>query len=77
MERVEIKIGIQQVAREVSLETNESADDVLAAFNTAHAEGGVLKVTDQKGRTIVVPVSKIGYLELGTEQSRQVGFGAV
>lgn len=73
---MEIKIGIKHVAREVQLESKSSAEDVLTALEEARSNEGLLVLTDDKGRTIAVPAHQIGYLELGVEQSRQVGFGA-
>ncbi|MGJ6979451.1 DUF3107 domain-containing protein [Aestuariimicrobium soli] len=73
---MEIKIGVKHVAREVQLESKSSADEVLAALEEARTKDGLLRLTDDKGRTIAVPASQIGYVELGIEQSRQVGFGA-
>lgn len=72
---MEIKVGIRQVAREVVLETEESAEDVQKAFSTAITDKGVLTLTDTQGRTVLVPAEAIGYLEIGQERSRRVGFG--
>lgn len=74
---MEIKIGIQNVAREVTLESKLSAAEVLKRYAKAHESGGLLQLEDDKGRTVVIPAAQVGYLEVGTEQSRQVGFGAV
>lgn len=74
---MEIKIGIQHVAREVSLETNSTGKELLEQYRSALAEQGLFTVTDEKGRTIAVPATQIGYLDLGSEQSRKVGFGTV
>ena len=73
---MEIKIGIKHIAREVQLESKSSAEDVLTALEEARSNEGLLVLTDDKGRTIAVPADQIGYLDLGVEQSRQVGFGA-
>ena len=37
--------------------------------------GEPLTVTDAKGQTIVVPHGAIGYLIVGSQESRRVGFG--
>ena len=73
---VEIKIGIQNVAREVSLESNQTADEVSALVNKALTERGLLELSDDKGRRVVVPAAHIGYVDLGPESVRRVGFGA-
>ena len=74
---MDIRIGIRQVQRELSLESDESSEAVLAAFREAIADNGVLSLVDQKGRTVAVPAANIGYLELDSEEARPVGFGSV
>lgn len=74
---MEIRIGITEVAREVSITTDESAEDVIAALTKARETGGMLELTDAKGRRVVVPADRVGYLDLGAPDSRPVGFGAV
>lgn len=74
---MEIKIGIMNVARELTVESSDTADDVLENFGKALAEGGLLTLRDEKGRQVAVPASSVGYLDLGSEQIRTVGFGAV
>jgi hypothetical protein len=73
---MEVKIGIQNVAREIVLESELTAAKVLAAVDAAVAAGGLLRLTDDKGRTVVVPTAILGYVELGAEAERRVGFGS-
>jgi hypothetical protein len=40
-------------------------------------DGGQLRLTDNKGRTVLVPSSVLGYVEVGAEEPRKIGFGAV
>jgi len=74
---VEIKIGIQHVAREITVETESTAKDVEANLEKALADGSLLAVTDEKGRKVLVPADKIAYVDLGQEKPRTVGFGAL
>jgi len=74
---VEIKIGIQNVAREIILESEQSSDEVAAAVSEALAKGTELRLTDEKGRIIIVPGHALGYVELGGEKARSVGFAAL
>lgn len=74
---MEIKIGIMNVARELTVESSETADEVLANFGKALTVGGLLTLRDEKGRQVAVPAASVGYLDLGSEQSRAVGFGSV
>ena len=71
---MEIRIGIQHVSREITLETDDSADAVSKAVADAMS-GSVLELTDSKGRRIVVPSASLAYVEIGEESKRRVGFG--
>ncbi len=71
---MDVRIGIQNVSREVFLETDDSADDVAKAVTAALA-GGPLELTDNKGRRIIVPPGALAYVEIGEESKRRVGFG--
>ena len=72
---MEIKVGIRQVAREVVLETEESADAISKALTEAMKNDGLLSLSDTQGRTVLIPAASIGYVELGQEHARRVGFG--
>lgn len=74
---MEIRIGVQQAPREVVLESNESADSVRALIDTAITSGTSLTLTDEKGRTVVVPGDKIAYVEIGVPAAGRVGFTAL
>jgi hypothetical protein len=72
---VEIRIGIQNSPREISFETSQAAADLETAVAAALAEKtGYLKLTDSKGSTYIVPTTTIAYVELGSEESRRIGF---
>jgi hypothetical protein len=74
---VEVKIGIRDIARDIVLESAQSPDSVATAVEQAVSTGSLLKLTDEKGRLIVVPGSLIGFVEIGAEESRRVGFGTL
>ena len=74
---MEVKIGVQQAAREIVLESEQSPDDVMAAVESAVAAGTLLTLTDDKGRRVAVPGDKIAYIELGVPERGRIGFGAV
>jgi hypothetical protein len=74
---VEVKIGVQHISREIVVETSQSPADVEAALSTALDKGGVLSLVDERGRRIFVPADRIGYVEIGAEVERRVGFGGV
>ncbi|MFV0458834.1 MAG: DUF3107 domain-containing protein [Actinomycetales bacterium] len=71
---MEVKIGVQNVARELVLETDESAKEVGAKVAKA-LSGSALELSDTKGRMLVVPASALAYVEIGVEEQRRVGFG--
>jgi hypothetical protein len=73
---VDATIGVQNLTREVVVETEESADAVATAVKKA-LTGGPLELTDARGRRVIIPGSAIGYVEIGSEEQRKVGFGAV
>ncbi|MEY2964421.1 MAG: DUF3107 domain-containing protein [Candidatus Nanopelagicales bacterium] len=72
---MEIKIGVQQTAREIALESDQSPEDVEAAVRAAIADGGILSLEDDKGRRVMVPAERIAYVEISSGASRRVGFG--
>lgn len=74
---MEITIGVQNLARELVVETEQSADDVAKAVRDALADNGTLELTDTRGRRLIVPTSTVGYVELGAEEQRPVGFGSL
>jgi hypothetical protein len=74
---VEVKIGVRNVAREITLESAQSAEEVAAAVDEAVEKGTTLRLTDEKGRLVVVPSGVLGYVEIGAPEGRKVGFGAL
>ena len=74
---MEIKIGIQHVVRELTVETEASAADIEASVRKALADDGLVALTDEKGRKVLIPADKIAYIDLGQDKPRGVGFGAL
>jgi Protein of unknown function (DUF3107) len=75
---VDVNIGIKGVPRELKFETDLSPDDVAAAVRACAADPTMLlELTDTKGRRLLVPGDKVAYVELGEQESRRVGFGAM
>ncbi|MDO8732275.1 MAG: DUF3107 domain-containing protein [Actinomycetota bacterium] len=72
---MEIKIGVTYSSREIALDSEDKPADVAKAVDEAIASGGVLKLNDDKGRTVLVPAEKIAYVEIGPSSARKVGFG--
>ncbi len=75
---MEVRIGVQQVARELVIESTEDTDHVTKAVSAAlTGESKILSLDDEKGRRIVVPAEKLAYVEIGEPENRRVGFGAL
>lgn len=72
---VEVKIGVQNVARELSISTDSEPKAVLEALTKAVADEGVFTLTDDNGRTVAVPAEKVAYLDFTSDSGRKVGFG--
>ena len=74
---MEVKIGVQNVAREITIESTESADEVSAAVRAAIENGTMLALADEKGRQVLVPPGVLGYVQVGESEKRGVGFGNI
>ncbi len=74
MTLVDIRIGILNSPRELSFETSQPAAEIEKAVAAALADGSVLSLSDDKGKSYIVPAAAIGYVEIGTESARRVGF---
>jgi Protein of unknown function (DUF3107) len=74
---MEVKIGVQNVAREITFETDSSAEEVVAAVSAAIEQGTPLTLTGEKGRQVLVPAGVLGYVQLGETEKRGVGFGNI
>ena len=71
---MEVTIGVQNVARELTVETDSDSAEVTAAVEAALRDGGVLKLTDTRGRSVLVPGSVIGWVQVGESEKGRVGF---
>ncbi|MFG1620101.1 DUF3107 domain-containing protein [Nonomuraea wenchangensis] len=73
---MEVKIGVRSVHRELVVETDLSAEQVEEEIrNALSVERGLFAITDVKGRRVIVPVAALGFIEIGEDESRPVGFG--
>jgi hypothetical protein len=74
---VEVKIGVQNVAREITIDTDTSAQDVAKAVAEALEKGTILTLEGEKGRQVLVPAAVLGYVQIGEQEKRGVGFGNI
>lgn len=74
---MDIRIGITNSPREISFETNQSASEIEKIIADAlDSSARFFKLTDEKGSVYIVPLDAFGYIEIGSETSRRVGFVA-
>ncbi|MDL9936783.1 DUF3107 domain-containing protein [Gordonia sp. ABSL1-1] len=74
---VEVKIGITDSPRELTITSDLTSEKAYAAVEAAL--GGsqqLLSLVDEKGARYIVPVTKIAYVEVGASENRKVGFGS-
>ena len=74
---MEITIGVQNLPRELVLESDQSPDEIAALVTAALAAQGALELVDTRGKRVIIPTASIGYVEIGSEEQRRVGFGAL
>lgn len=75
---MEVRIGIQNVSRELVVETDASSEDIEKTVAEAIENAKpLLSLTDRREKQIVVPVASIGYVEIGSDTKQTVGFAAV
>jgi Protein of unknown function (DUF3107) len=70
---VEVKIGVQHTTRDLVIETDESAETIEKMVGEAVASEGMLALTDNRGRKVLVPAGRLAYVEIGVHTG-QVGF---
>src|SRR5690606_41818509 len=58
-------------------QSNQTRDEVSAAVAAARAGGAALELMDTRGRRVVVPTGSLGYVEIGSEDQRRIGFGTI
>lgn len=74
---MEIRIGVRNVAREVAFESTSTPEEVRAKIADALSSGAQLvELEDEKGGTVLVPTSALGYVEIGSADKPRVGFGS-
>ena len=75
---MELRIGIADNPQPITVTLPDDADrsDIKASVEAAlNGEVGVLWLTDDKGREIVVAASRVTHVEVGPPGSNPIGFG--
>jgi hypothetical protein len=75
---MDVRIGVTYTPKEIDVELGDDADpdtvrsDIESALS---GDSGVLWLTDRRGRSVGVPVSKVAYVEIGSPNAdRRIGF---
>ena len=75
---MDVRIGIIQAPRELSIDLPDeiTQEEIHATIEAELAKtDGVLWLTDRRGSKVAVPTARIAYVEIGTSDTRRVGFG--
>lgn len=74
---VDIRIGIANSPREINFESSQTSTEVeQIVANALDTDSKYVKLIDNKGKVYVVPTVSLAYIEVGSEESRRVGFVA-
>lgn len=72
---MDIRIGIKNAGRELNFESNASAEEIQKIVKQAIDSGEkLISLQDSKGNHYLVPTESLGYIEIGAEETRRVGF---
>jgi hypothetical protein len=74
---VDIRIGILNSPREINFETTQTSAEVEKAVAAAlDSDAKYVRLVDDKDKVYIIPTASFGYIEVGSEISRRVGFVA-
>ncbi len=72
---MEVKIGVLHTAREISLDSAQTPEEVEETVAAAlKSVDGQLVLTDERGRKVIVPANLVAYVEIAQADTRRVGF---
>lgn len=76
---MDIRIGVTYSPKEIDVELADDADPAALKkdIEKSLTDGGVIWLTDRKGRQVGVPADKVAYIELGRpDADHRIGFGS-
>lgn len=73
--KVQVRITVANVNSDINFESSLSAADIQGAVKAALKSGDALTLEDIRGRVVMIPADKIGFVEIGEQTDRRVGFG--
>lgn len=72
---MEVKIGVAESNRELTISSAQSPEEVEALVADALKDSqSLLTLVDDKGRRFVIPSVRIAYVEIAAADARRVGF---
>lgn len=72
---MEIRIGIINSPRELGFESRQPASEVEQLVSDAIESGKThFVLADEKGKRYVVATASVAYVEIGSEETRRIGF---
>ena len=72
---MEVKVGVADTARELLINSAQTPEEVEALVADAlKGSSSTLTLIDDKGRRYVIPAARVAYVEIGSADSRRVGF---
>jgi hypothetical protein len=77
VQKSEVRIAVANVSSDLSFESPATPAEISAAVSAAISTGTPLVLKDVRGRTIMVPADRIGFVEIGEQTERRVGFGSL
>lgn len=74
---MEVKIGVQHTPREIVLESSQTPAEVEETVSASlRDKDGLLALSDDKGRRVLVPTGLVAYVEIAPSDQRRVGFAS-
>ena len=76
-QKSEVRIAVANVSSDLAFESPATPAEISADVSAAISTGTPLVLKDVRGRTIMVPADRIGFVEIGEQTDRRVGFGSL
>ncbi|MET0590477.1 MAG: DUF3107 domain-containing protein [Naasia sp.] len=72
---MDIRIGIANSPRELNFESSQPSAEIEKAVADALAgDTKYFTLSDDAGKIYIVPTASLSYIEVGTQETRRVGF---
>lgn len=70
-----VRIALANVGTDVAFESPQAPAEIKSAVAKSLSSSEPLVLNDVRGREFVIPADKIGFVEIGEQIERRVGFG--